>query len=150
MTRMAIIDFEASCLPEDHFSYPIQVSLTTLEGPSRSWLIKPSAKWQFWDWCDEAEALHGISREQLRREGLPVGQVLAELAAQAAGYTVYARSDLDAYWLETLAEAANRPVPFPIRYLGDLFAQGGIERQNLLIALETARMAGHYRYPAAA
>jgi len=147
---MAIIDFEASCLPEDHFSYPIQVSLTRLDGPSRSWLIRPSPKWQFWDWSDEAEALHGISRARLAGEGLPVAQVLAELAAEAAGCTVYGGSDLHAYWLETLAVAANRPVPFPIRDLGDLFARGGAERQNVLIALETARSSGGYRYPAAA
>jgi len=147
---MAIIDFEASCLPEDHFSYPIEVSLTKLDGTSRSWLIRPAARWQFWDWSDEAEALHGISRARLESAGLPVGRVLAELAAEAAGCTVYGGSDLHAYWLETLAAAANRPVPFPIRDLGELFAHGGGERRDVLIALETARTSCGCRYASAA
>jgi len=138
-TRMAIIDFEASCLPEDHFSYPIEVALAKVDGPSRTWLIRPSPRWQYWDWCEDAEALHGISRERLQCEGLPVAQVLAELTAEVEGCTVYADSDLDAYWLETLAVAAGKPVPFPIRYLGELFQQRGLRRQDVLSALDIAR-----------
>jgi DNA polymerase III epsilon subunit-like protein len=138
-TPMAIIDFEASCLPEDHFSYPIEVALAKVDGPSRTWLIKPPPCWQYWDWCEEAEALHGISPERLQREGLPIAQVLAELTAEVAGGTVYADSDLDAYWLETLAVAAGKPAPFPIRYLGELFQQRGLRRQDVLSALDNAR-----------
>jgi hypothetical protein len=136
---MAIIDFEASCLPEDNSSYPIEVALAKVGGPSRTWLIRPAQKWQFWDWCPEAEALHGISREQLWREGLPAEQVLAELAAEAAGYAVYADSDLDAYWLETLAEACRRPAPFPIRYLGEWLKEAGFARKEVVAALAAAR-----------
>lgn len=139
MQRMAIIDFEASCLPEDRFSFPIEVALAKVDGPSRTWLIRPSRRWLYWDWCEAAEAIHGIGRERLEREGLPVAQVLAELISETAGYTVYADSDLDAYWLETLATACGAPPPFPILYLGELFQQRGFNRQQVLSALDTAR-----------
>lgn len=139
MRRMAIIDFEASCLPEDNFSFPVEVALAKVNGPSRTWLIKPSPGWQHWDWCEDAEALHGISREQLWREGLPADQVLAELATEAAGYAIYADSDLDAYWLETLAAACKQPSPFPIRYLGELFKDCGFDRRQVLAALQCAK-----------
>lgn len=138
MQRMAIIDFEASCLPEDNSSYPIEVALAKVDGPSRTWLIRPAPDWRYWDWCEDAEMLHGIGRERLRRDGLPVEQVLAELTAEADGYVVYADADLDAYWLETLAAAARAPVPFPIRYLGELFEQRGFTRQDVLSALDAA------------
>jgi hypothetical protein len=136
---IAIIDFEASCLPEDNFSYPIEVALAKVDGTSRTWLIRPTRRWELWDWCPGAEALHGISREMLRREGLPPQQVIAELAAEAEGCDVYADSDLDAYWLETLAEACCQRPPFPIRYLGELLRADGYARGEVVSALERAR-----------
>jgi hypothetical protein len=136
---VAIIDFEASCLPEDNFSYPIEVALAKVGGPTHSWLIRPTAEWEFWDWCDEAEALHCISRDMLQREGLPVRRVLAELKEAAAGWDVYADCDLDAYWLETLAAACKEPLPFPVRHVGELMSQRGFERREVLAALDRAR-----------
>ena len=138
MQSMAIIDFAASCLPEDNFSYPIEVALAKVDGSSRTWLIRPSPRWRFWDWCPQAEALHGISRAQLQSEGLPPEQVLAELAEEARGLTIYADSDLDAYWLETLAVACGRRAPFPIRYLGQLLRERGCRRADVLSALAEA------------
>jgi hypothetical protein len=123
MDCVAIIDFEASCLPEDGESYPIEVALARVGGLAKSWLIRPSARWRFWDWSDEAEDLHGISQDLLQRQGLPVQQVLAELALAAQGCRVYADSDLDAYWMETLVQACRVPPPFPVLYLGELFVE---------------------------
>lgn len=121
MDKVAIIDFEASCLPEDSASFPVEVALAKVGGTVRTWLIRPSPRWRYWDWCEQAERLHGISRAMLEREGTDARQVLAELAAEARGFQVYADSDLDAYWLETLAEACGQPAPFPIRFIGELF-----------------------------
>lgn len=123
MDPVAIIDFEASCLPNDGLSYPIEVAVAKVGGGSRSWLIRPAPTWFYWDWSREAEALHGISRELLKQKGLPPRQVLNELTAEVAGHRVFADSDLDPYWLETLAEACDAPPPFPILYLGELFEQ---------------------------
>ncbi|AUW60245.1 hypothetical protein C1T17_11155 [Sphingobium sp. SCG-1] len=121
MSNVAIIDFEASCLPDDGESFPIEVALAVVGGPSQSWLIKPSWHWRYWSWSDEAEALHGISRTMLQSRGLPARQVLAELAHAAAGLDIYTDADLDAYWLEVLCLACQAPLPFKIRYLGELF-----------------------------
>ena len=73
------IDFEASCLPRHGLSYPIEVGIAR-KGQARSWLIRPHDDWAGWHWSAEAEALHGLSRDRVEREGLPVETVLAELA----------------------------------------------------------------------
>ncbi|MDO7841047.1 3'-5' exonuclease family protein [Sphingomonas immobilis] len=137
--RIAIIDFEASCLPEYGESFPIEVALAKLDGSTRSWLIRMAPEWQDWDWSDEAEALHGISRDMLAEYGQPAEQVLRELAAEAAGVDVYADCDLDAYWLETLAQACRAPVPFAIRYLGELLAAQKVSRADVVAALDRAK-----------
>jgi DNA polymerase III epsilon subunit-like protein len=135
----ALIDFEASCLPEYGQSFPIEVALATIDGESRHWLIRPASEWEYWDWSPEAEALHGISREMLERDGQSPAQVLAELGAAAEGHAVYADADLDAFWLETLAEAVGAPVPFGVRYLGELLTELGTTRPQVVEALAEAR-----------
>jgi DNA polymerase III epsilon subunit-like protein len=137
--RFALIDFEASCLPEYGQSFPIEVALATVEGESRHWLIRPAPEWEYGDWSPEAEALHGISRETLEREGISAAQVLAELGTAAEGYAVYVDADLDAFWLETLAEAAGGPVPFGVRFLGELLAELGTTHAQVSEALAEAR-----------
>lgn len=137
--RFALIDFEASCLPSEGQSYPIEVALATVDGRSSNWLIRPAPPWEYWDWSPAAEALHGISREMLARDGLPAGEVLAKLAAQAAGCEVYADADLDAFWLETLAEACGLEAPFPVRYFGELLLELGFVRPQVVSALARAR-----------
>jgi hypothetical protein len=134
-----MIDFEASCLPEYGQSFPIEVALAEVGGESRQWLIRPAPEWKYWDWAPEAEALHGLSREQIEREGLPVQQVLAELTEAAQGCEVYADADLDAFWLETLAQAARARATFPVRYLGELLVELGITRPQVVVALAEGR-----------
>ena len=140
MTSPALIDFEASCLPDYGQSYPIEVALARVDGSSRTWLIQPVPAWQYWDWSPEAEALHGISRELIAREGLPPSQVITEMADFAAGSPVYADADLDAYWLEVLAHAAKLPVPFAVHYLGEYFVERGYTRPQVVAALDAARV----------
>jgi DNA polymerase III epsilon subunit-like protein len=135
----ALIDFEASCLPEYGQSFPIEVALAKVDGSSRNWLIRPEPEWDYWDWSPEAEALHGISRDMLAREGLPARQVLAELEAAAGECDVYADADLDAYWLETLALTCGQQPPFGVRYFGELLLELGFTRPQVVSALDRAR-----------
>lgn len=137
--QVAIIDFEASCLPEAGESYPIEVALAKVDGSTRSWLIRPIPEWQYWDWSSEAERLHGISRQMLLDHGQRPDVVLDELLAEAAGCEIYADCDLDAYWLETLAQACDRTAPFPVRYLGELLCARGLSRSDVVSALERAK-----------
>lgn len=140
MTCPALIDFEASCLPEYGHSYPIEVAIAKVDGSSRTWLIHPADAWQYWDWSPEAEALHGISRELIEREGLPCDQVLSEMAAFAGNCPVYADADLDAYWLEVLAHAAGSQPPFAVRFLGEYLVERGYTRPQVVEALAAARL----------
>lgn len=139
MTCPALIDFEASCLPEYGRSYPIEVAVARIDGTSRTWLIRPAEAWRSWDWSPQAEALHGISRDLIARDGLPAVQVLAEMAAFVDGCPVYADADLDAYWLEVLAHGAGTTPPFAVRYLGEYLVERGFTRPQVVAALTTAR-----------
>ncbi len=134
-----MIDFEASCLPDYGQSFPIEVALAEVGGDSRQWLIRPAPEWEYWDWAPEAEALHGLSRLQIEREGLPVRQVLTELAEAAEGCEIYADADLDAFWLETLGQAAGTQAPFAVRYLGELLVELGVKRPQVVEALAEGR-----------
>jgi hypothetical protein len=139
VTYPALIDFEASCLPEYGQSYPIEVAVARIDGTSRTWLIRPAEAWRYWDWSPEAEALHGISQEMIAREGLPPERVLAELTEFVGECIVYADADLDAYWLEVLAQAAAANPQFPVRYLGEYMLERGYTREQVVAALEQAR-----------
>lgn len=98
--RPNIIDFEASGFGED--SYPIEVGVVLANGDKYCALIKPASKWLFWD--EQAEQIHGLSRELLVEHGKPIQLVAAELNAFLAGRVVY--SDgwvVDKAWLSRLS-----------------------------------------------
>ncbi|SFF78149.1 hypothetical protein SAMN05518801_101479 [Novosphingobium sp. CF614] len=139
MTCPALIDFEASCLPEYGQSFPIEVAIARIDGLSRAWLIRPCEAWKYWDWSEEAENLHGISRELLAQKGQPPAQVLAEMAEFARECNVYADADLDAYWLEVLCQAVGARLPFPVRYLGEFIQKRGYTRSQVVAALQEAK-----------
>ena len=107
------IDFEASCLPRHGRSYPIEVGIADQCG-SRAWLIRPHPSWTNWHWSEEAEHLHGITLGQLFREGEPVDVVAKALGDALSGNRVISDSEIDSYWLETLASAAGLQAPAKI------------------------------------
>jgi hypothetical protein len=120
MMPLITIDFEASCLPIHGRSFPVEVGIADLSGWSRSWLILPHADWRDWCWMPEAEALHGITRDRLGREGRPAQEVMAELNAATQGYRVIADHDLDQQWLATLSHSAGVPATFRIGHIAEL------------------------------
>jgi len=103
---IAIIDFEASCLPgHGRRSYPIEVAVGLPEtGELTIWLIKPEREWlEGWDWYYEAEQMHGLTRPHLLAHGLPRAHVARELLAAVDGHEVL--SDCPRYehhWLSVL------------------------------------------------
>jgi hypothetical protein len=119
------IDFEASCLPCHGRSFPIEVGIASADGRARSWLIRPHDNWAGWDWTDEAQSLHGLTREQLDRDGLPVDRVIGELTAAVGDTRVIADSYLDATWLGTLADAAGTGPPISIGHIEEVIDQLG-------------------------
>lgn len=138
-TLLAVIDFEASCLPEHGQSYPIEVAVARTDGENRAWLIRPLDAWEHWDWSEEAEALHGITRAMLMCDGLPAAQVLTEMAEFAGDCAVYSDAELDEYWLEVLCQGLGARLPFPIRYLGEWMMARGYTRPQVVAALEEAK-----------
>ena len=66
-----IIDVEASGFGRG--SYPIEIGFALEDREVHSYLIKPQPSWTHWS--DEAQAIHGISREQLQSDGLSVRDV---------------------------------------------------------------------------
>ena len=70
-----IIDLEASGLASN--SYPIEVGLALAPGNRFCSLIKPVDEWEHWD--QQAESVHGISRDILLKMGRPVTEIAADL-----------------------------------------------------------------------
>lgn len=136
---IALIDFEASCLPEYGQSYPIEVAVARTDGESRAWLIHPLESWQYWDWSPEAEDLHGISRAMLQCDGLPAAQVLTEMSDFVVGFDVYSDAELDAYWIDVLCDGLRAKLPFPIRFLGEWMMKQGFSRPQVIAALDEAK-----------
>lgn len=98
------IDFEASSL-DLIASYPIEVGVSLPDGSLHSWLIAPHVLWK--DWSKSAEAIHGISRETLCREGREVRDVAQELNA-LVGDAVYCDAwTFDSFWLHRLYRTAK-------------------------------------------
>ncbi len=94
-----VIDLEASGLSPD--GYPIEVGVVLGSGESFDALIKPLPHWQ--DWDEYAQEIHGITREQLEREGMHPRAVCEKLNALCYGKTLY--SDCWVYdhrWLHKL------------------------------------------------
>lgn len=80
-----VIDIEASGLGAR--SYPIEVGIVLANGLTYDSLIKPEKHWTHWD--QEAESIHGISREDLFEFGRDIATVCRDLNKVCAGKTLY-------------------------------------------------------------
>ena len=100
----AFIDFEASSL--GRHSYPIEVAWVLEDGRSESFLILPVETWT--DWDPAAEAMHGISREDLTNWGTPAEIVAKRLVRVLNGRETFASAPSWASkWLSTLLYTAG-------------------------------------------
>ena len=102
--QLPIIDVEASGFGPD--SYPIEVGLALSNGIRYCRLIKPHESWT--SWCEEAEAVHGITREVLSEYGGDVTTVANELNTLLQDKIVYCDGwVVDEPWIIKLYGAAN-------------------------------------------
>lgn len=100
------LDFEASSLSKH--GYPVEVAWVFEDGRSRSFLIRRIPGWT--DWSSEAEALHGISRDQLDLEGVDVSVIVDEMVTTLADQDLCASApSWDGKWLSALLRAAGHP-----------------------------------------
>lgn len=110
----SIIDVEASGFGS--LSYPIEVGVINQSGKRFCSLIKPQSDWIHWD--QQAESLHGISRQLLAEKGLSVQQVCQQLNQFLMGQVVY--SDgwvVDDTWLIKLFHVAKTTMQFQVSSL---------------------------------
>jgi hypothetical protein len=103
---LVFLDFEASSLSER--SYPIEVGWIFENGDAEAHLIKPAPTWT--DWSSRAAAVHGISRELLKREGTAHEEVARRLVDVLSGHQLFASApSWDGKWLSVLLRAGGYP-----------------------------------------
>ena len=106
LPNIAFLDFEASSLGKK--GYPIEVAWVFADGREESWLIKPAPFWL--DWNADAQAIHGISRDQLMSEGTSVDEVAQRMMSVLTGCALYATApSWDGKWLSRLLRGAGVP-----------------------------------------
>lgn len=115
-----ILDIEASGFGRG--SYPIEVGFIQPDGSTFCSLIRPQPEWQQWD--EQAEALHGISREVLLRHGRPLEWVARQINTRLAGQTVYCDAwGHDYPWMARLFDSADMSPSFRIADLRNLLSE---------------------------
>ena len=125
MELPAILDIEASGFGRG--SYPIEVGFCGGNGALFCALITPEPDWQHWD--ASAEALHGITRELLRRHGRPVRWMAEQLNTRLGGQTVYCDGwGQDFPWLSRLFDVAELPMRFKLDDLRRLLTEAEAPR----------------------
>lgn len=106
------LDFEASSLSDA--SYPVEVGwcdYALVKGWSA--IVQPDQTWR--EWSTGAEQLHGLSRESIERNGLPVAEIMARLNADLAGQEVVSDNpQWERFWLGRLSAAAGVAPSFTI------------------------------------
>jgi len=110
----AIIDVEASGL--GRFGFPIELGVVLANGSRFCRLIRPFEDWTYWD--DDAQKMHGISRQQLFVHGIDGVQVCHELNQFVGQQTLYSDAwVVDKPWVLQLFHKANVNMQFSISSL---------------------------------
>lgn len=123
---LIVIDFEATALTLE--SYPIEVGVAVAAGPftpitTWSTLIAPQNAWDMTaQWDPDAQRVHGISRRDLR-QGMSAREAMIALNDAVGPSDAWCDGGhYDAYWLETLANAAGVRPSFKLCDIGTLLA----------------------------
>lgn len=125
MELPAIIDLEASGFGRG--SYPIEVGVKLSDGTVHALLIKPATSWDHWD--ENAQAIHGISREQLMEQGKTVREVAIFLNDLCRGQTLYSDAwSFDSSWLGRLFDEAEIVQRFKLDTLMRLLTESELAR----------------------
>lgn len=119
-----IIDLEASGFGRG--SYPIEVGFALENRDIHSFLIKPEADWTHWS--EEAEQIHGITREQLQAEGMSIEEIAHKLNEMLSGQTLYSDAwSFDSSWIGRLFDSASIVQRFRIETINKLLKPEQVE-----------------------
>lgn len=118
---MYIIDIEASGL--DTASYPIEIAYLNLAtGESDEFLINPASA-TGWDyWSEEAEVIHGISRDRLSRWGISLYEAYCRLDALSDKQVFSDATPYDEYWLSRIYEEVGEKPRYLLKDLSSVIA----------------------------
>jgi len=123
--RPAFIDFEASSLNLIE-SYPIEVGVCLPDGELHSWLVRPHPQWS--DWSENAEGIHGISRQRLQAEGLQAADIAHELNTLLPAQIFCDAWTFDSFWLHRLFRAAGETPQFQLESISALLTPAQVQR----------------------
>lgn len=113
ISKIRFLDIEASGLHRG--SYPIEFAWSDIHLATHEFLIKPHESWGLENWSVVSERIHGISRQQLEADGIPVEDATARLNAALAGTVVVSdHPGPDTRWLVTLFELVGIEPDFEI------------------------------------
>lgn len=109
-----IIDIEASGFGAG--SYPIEIGVVMPNGTSYCYLVQPYEDWTHWE--EEAEKLHGLSRQTAERFGMNGEYIARQLNKHLEGQTVYSDAwSHDSSWLANLFDRAGVTQQFKLEHL---------------------------------
>lgn len=115
-----ILDLEASGFGAA--SYPIEVGVVRSDGARFCRIIRPFEDWTHWD--EEAESLHGLTRQHLLSHGVDGTEVCRQLNAFLGRQTVYSDGWVVDYpWLIKLYAAAGVAMTFRLSALEYLLSE---------------------------
>lgn len=115
-----VIDIEASGFGRK--SYPIEVGVALPDETTHCFLLAPPQVWTYWD--EQAEAVHGISREILEQHGHPLEDVAWRLNELLSNKVIYSDAwSFDMSWLGKLYDVVNMPQTFRIASLYELMTE---------------------------
>lgn len=142
--KLAFIDLEASGLSAS--SWPVEVGWAFEDGPATAMIIKQDASWKDEAWDANAEALHGISRAMLLKEGRDVSAVCQALNEALGECAVYSDApDWDGFWLYRLFSAARAKQSFKLLAFADLVVPRITGREEALLAQAAAQAPRRHR-----
>lgn len=115
------LDIEASSLEPG--GVPIEVAWSDVAGAVHSLCLDPSAFGTSFHWSGDAENLHGMSEDFLRKTGVSPAEVAKALNASLWGAVVYSDGiQFDQEWLAHLYKAARAAPTFKLVDAWSLFA----------------------------
>ena len=122
LSDIVFLDMEASGLGDCCF--PIEIGFVAALDLSGWWsLIRPPPSWlrgKCWD--AKAEGLHGLSLDEIHRDGSPVEDVAVALNRALAGKQVFCdEPDFVRHWLSMVSEAARMHTNFELWHTQTLF-----------------------------
>lgn len=142
----AIIDIEASGFGRG--SYPIEVGIAFASGDVKSFLIKPADTWTHWS--EEAEQIHGISRQRLFEEGQSPRAIALQLNELLKGMVLYSDAwGFDSSWVARLFDEAGLVQRFKVESINKLFNEAQMEHWNYIKEQVWLEHGNNYRHRAA-